>query len=204
MSSILYQDPWLLAINKPAGLLSVPSKDRSRDNVMYQLQQQWDSIYTVHRLDEPTSGLMLVALTLDVLRDLQKQFRQQQVQKAYIVVVSGQLAGESGDIHLPLRRDWPNRPRQTVCHAKGKPAHTHWQLLRRDQTSSRLLLTPSTGRTHQLRMHLASVNHPILGDKLYAKPSDTKVDRLFLHAATLTFEHPILHTQIQLSAPLPF
>ena len=199
---VLYQDPWIIAINKPANLLSVPAKDTQRDNLYKSLIDRAYNAHIVHRLDEPTSGVILFALNKDTQKKLQLQFRQRTLKKSYIAVTNGIIQGNRGSIHLPLRRNWPERPRQIVCHAKGKWAQTVWHLLRHDITCSRLQLVPITGRTHQLRMHLAAIGHPIVGDPLYNP--QPMLNRLLLHAHYLCFIHPYLHYPITIKAPLPF
>ncbi len=204
MLQLIYQDPWFIAIDKPANLLAVPAKDPNRTNALTSIQQSFPEARIVHRLDEPTSGVLLFALNKQSQSAIQMQFRQRTIHKIYVAIVAGVVHSARGDIHLPLRADWPNRPKQIVCHALGKPAHTHWYTLRNDQCSTRLKLMPSTGRTHQLRLHLASIGHPIIGDTLYQPHSNKTTCRLHLHAHELTFHHPYINHAITLKTQLPF
>jgi tRNA pseudouridine32 synthase/23S rRNA pseudouridine746 synthase len=202
---ILYQDLWLLAINKPANLLSVPAKDPCKENCYQYILQHLPQAKVIHRLDEPTSGVMLFALDNKVEQHLHKQFRQRQVNKEYIAVVQGVIKKNQGKIEAPLKVDWANRPKQKICWQHGKESLTEWQVLRNDTHQTRLKLTPHSGRTHQLRLHMSSISHPIIGDSLYNPSSQTQYNqRLLLHSKTLTFTHPISLIKMRLEAPCPF
>ena len=188
---IVYQDNDIVVVNKPSGLLSVPGKHIS-DSVCTRIKQQFSQhqITIVHRLDMSTSGLMVLSLNTRAHKNLQKQFNAKQVTKQYIADVVGLITSDSGIIKLPLRGDINDRPRQLVCHQHGKYAETHWRVIAREKHSTRLQLTPITGRTHQLRVHCAhpeGLNLPIVGDDLYG----TAARRLHLHAQQLEFTHPI-------------
>lgn len=209
----LYVDEHLLIVEKPAGLLSVPGRGPDKqDCLITRLQSRWPQALTVHRLDQPTSGLMVFALSADVQSRLSALFRERQVDKRYVAVVHGLMAEDAGDITLPLLTDWPNRPRQMVT-PDGKPSHTRWRVLARDAAAhtTRVELEPLTGRSHQLRVHLMSLGHPIVGDALYGPapsdtgPADTAGEtRLMLHANVLRFTHPVTgHAVTQVSSP-PF
>ncbi len=191
----VYVDEQLLVLNKPAGLLSVPGRGiEKQDCLLRRVQQVYPEALTVHRLDMSTSGLMVLARGKAMERALSILFQQRAVHKRYIAVVSGQLAQEHGSIDLPLITDWPNRPRQKVDDEHGKASQTRYQLLHYDSQTdtSRVELEPLTGRTHQLRVHMMSLGHAILGDEFYATPAVyAQSDRLLLHATCLGFTHPV-------------
>lgn len=183
---------------KPHGLRSVPGRDEdARDSIETRVPSFFPHAtgpLTVHRLDIETSGLMVVGLTRPAHRALMRQFMHRKVGKSYTAVVEGRVAGDRGGIDLPLRVDWPNRPRQMVCHDEGRPSRTLWRVVERAEDSTRLDLRPLTGRTHQLRVHLATprdhggLGAPILGDTLYGDPD--RAPRMLLHARTLAFWEP--------------
>lgn len=191
---ILYQDEDILIVNKPTEFLSVPGKELS-DSVYQRIKQQYPEAtgpLIVHRLDMSTSGLMVITLNSQANKYLQKQFVQREVHKQYVALVEGLLQENEGEIKLPLRGDFYDRPKQIVCHQDGKQAHTYWQVLERypEKNQTRVLLTPHTGRTHQLRVHCAhaeGLNMPIVGDDLYG----TRGKRLHLHAQRLEITHPV-------------
>jgi tRNA pseudouridine32 synthase/23S rRNA pseudouridine746 synthase len=191
---IIYQDEDILIVSKPTEFLSVPGKELS-DSVYQRIMQQYPDAsgpLIVHRLDMSTSGLMVIALNAPANKYLQKQFIHREVFKQYIAIVEGLPLKDEGEINLPLRGDYYDRPKQIVCHQDGKQAHTEWQVLERypEQNQTRLLLTPHTGRTHQLRVHCAhaeGLNMPIVGDDLYG----TRGKRLHLHAQRLEITHPV-------------
>jgi tRNA pseudouridine32 synthase / 23S rRNA pseudouridine746 synthase len=189
---ILYQDEALVVFNKPSGLLTVPGKaPEHKDSLEYRARLVWPGIRVVHRLDMATSGLVIMALTADSQRELNRQFQQRETKKHYIACVAGQVPADSGSIDLPLICDWPNRPKQKVCYQYGKSSLTHYQVLQRSDNLSRLKLIPITGRSHQLRVHLQWLGHPILGDKFYADTAGyNAAERLLLHAERLQFSHP--------------
>lgn len=190
--TLLYLDARLLVADKPSGLLSVPGRGPERaDCLATRVQAQCADALVVHRLDMDTSGLMLFARGAAMQRALSIAFAARQMHKRYVAVVAGLPADDAGSIALPLAADWPNRPRQQVEHAIGKPSLTHWQVLARDAAAgtTRLLLQPVTGRSHQLRVHLAAIGHPILGDDLYAPPAVLAASpRLLLHASHLAWQ----------------
>ena len=189
---LVHQDARLLVADKAAGLLCVPGRGPAgADNLASRLQAQWPDALVVHRLDMGTSGLVLFARGPVAQRALSIAFAARQMHKRYEAVVAGLLADDAGDITLPLGPDWPNRPRQQVDPVAGKPSHTRWQVLARDAAAgtTRLALQPLTGRTHQLRLHLAAIGHPILGDALYAPPAvQATAPRLLLHASHLAWQ----------------
>ena len=203
---ILYQDDTLVVFNKPSGLLTVPGKaPEHRDSLEYRARLVWPGIRLVHRLDMATSGIVVMAHTADSQRELNWQFQQRSTKKHYIARVACVVAADFGSINLPLICDWPNRPKQKVCYQHGKPSLTHYQVLSRDSDSSRLKLIPVTGRSHQLRVHLQWLGHPILGDKFYASAAQTNaVARLQLHAEQLVLQHPHTKQQLHIVCQCPF
>ena len=181
---VLHADERLVVIDKPAGMLSVPGRTEP-DCASARVQQLYPDALVVHRLDQATSGLLLFARGLEAQRQIGADFAGRRVGKIYVAVVAGHLEGE-GLIDLPVGADWPNRPRQQVDLSRGKPSQTHWRVLGHDGDTTRIRLEPLTGRTHQLRVHLAHLGHAILGDALYAAPATAAASsRLLLHASEL-------------------
>jgi tRNA pseudouridine32 synthase/23S rRNA pseudouridine746 synthase len=203
---ILYQDNALVVFNKPSGLLTVPGKaPEHKDSLEYRARLVWPGVRVVHRLDMATSGVVLMALTADSQRELNRQFQQRLTQKHYIARVGGWVSADCGSVDLPLICDWPNRPKQKVCYQHGKASLTHYQVLSRDDSSSRLQLTPVTGRSHQLRVHMQWLGHSILGDKFYADDiSHAAAPRLQLHAEYLAITHPHTGERLHFIASSPF
>lgn len=206
--NILYQDEHLLAVVKPSGLLSVPGRGEDKqDCLLSRLREDFPEALIVHRLDMSTSGIMLLARSKAVERELSILFQQRKVHKRYIAVVAGLMAQDSGEVNLPLITDWPNRPRQMVSFELGKPSCTRYQVVARDKAlnTTRLELEPVTGRSHQLRVHMQALGHPILGDDLYAHPEARQMAaRLLLHACAIRLPHPVLDQQIALEQAAPF
>jgi len=202
-STVIFADDRLIVADKPSGLLSVPGRGPERaDCLVARVQREYPDALAVHRLDMSTSGLLLLARGADMHRHCSKLFRDRQVDKRYVAVVAGLIAAEAGEIDLPLIVDWPNRPRQKVDFDIGKPSLTRFRVISRDpQTqTSRVELEPVTGRSHQLRLHLASLGHPILGDELYG--DEASAPRLLLHAAELAFADPASGERLEFhSAP---
>jgi tRNA pseudouridine32 synthase/23S rRNA pseudouridine746 synthase len=187
----VHADATLLVVNKPAGMLSVPGRgEAGKDNLTAHVQACFADALIVHRLDMGTSGLMMFARGAEMQRALSMAFEARRVAKAYVAVVEGQVAVDSGQIEAALRVDWPRRPRQVVDNENGKPSLTRWRVLQRLPQTTRLHLEPVTGRSHQLRVHLQSIGHPICGDELYA-PLPLSAPRLMLHATHLELQHPI-------------
>jgi tRNA pseudouridine32 synthase / 23S rRNA pseudouridine746 synthase len=203
---ILHADAGWIVIDKPAGLPSVPGRTKDlQDCAASRVQALYPDALVVHRLDMATSGLLLMARGADCQRTLSEAFAQRRVDKRYVAVVAGGMDGDSGEIDLPLAADWPNRPRQQVDFTRGKPSQTRWEVLARGTDCTRLTLTPLTGRSHQLRVHLAAVGHPILGDPLYAPPTVRDLStRLLLHAEQLSLAHPLSAVRMDFSSPPPF
>lgn len=182
-----------MVVNKASGLLSVPGRaPENKDSVMTRIQADFPSAESVHRLDMATSGVIVVALTKAAERELKRQFREREPKKSYVARVWGHLAQDEGLIDLPLICDWPNRPKQKVCYETGKSSQTQYQVLSRDADgSTRVKLSPITGRSHQLRVHMLAIGHPILGDGFYAHPeAKVMASRLQLHAQELCITHP--------------
>ncbi len=210
--TVLHEDEALLAIDKPAGLLAVPGRgDDKQDCAWARVRDRWPDALVVHRLDMATSGLLLFARSSEAQRRLSRAFAERQVGKHYLALVDADMGAPRGRIELPLAADWPRRPRQKVDAEHGKPSCTDWQLLKTDTdaatgaTVSRLALQPHTGRTHQLRVHLAAIGHPILGDALYAPPRVRALaTRLLLHADALSLPHPCTGRPLQLRCAAPF
>lgn len=202
--TLLYQDEALVIVDKPAQLLSVPGRGPDKqDSVYTQIQALYPDARVVHRLDCATSGLMVIALGIDSQRHLNRQFHDRQVKKRYLADIHGQLQPPQGTVDQPLRCDWPNRPRQIIDREAGKAAQTHYQLIQHQARHSRVALTPITGRSHQLRVHMQYLGHPILGDRLYA-PQDDPHPRLHLHAEFLAFTHPFSGEPVSYTCPCPF
>lgn len=200
----------MLVLDKPAGLLAVPGRGEDKqDCLSARAQRLWPDARVVHRLDMATSGLFVMARSLHVQRALGRAFEQRAVDKRYEAVVSGRLgvAGERGRIALPLAADWPNRPLQKVDAVHGRTSVTEWEVLSYDagNDTTRVALSPLTGRSHQLRVHLLAIGHPILGDALYA-PAEVRAraPRLLLHAAALRLAHPATGEALVLQSAVPF
>lgn len=188
---VIHDDAQIVVVNKPAGLLSVPGRGvHLADCLSSRLQAVFPEVLLVHRLDRDTSGVMVFALTAHAQRHLGQQFEKRQARKTYVARLAGQLTPKTGTVDLPLIVDWENRPRQMVCHETGKPAITDWRVLRHEPGESRVRLMPKTGRTHQLRVHMAALGHPILGDPLYADGEAADHDRMMLHSEELRIKHP--------------
>jgi tRNA pseudouridine32 synthase/23S rRNA pseudouridine746 synthase len=208
--SVIYEDEHLLVLNKPSGLLSIPGRGPDKqDCLLARVQAQHPEALLVHRLDMATSGLLIMARSPELQKQLGQCFEKRRVSKRYQAVVLGDMgpAGSKGLIDLPVRIDWLNRPRSIICHEHGKPSQTQWTSLGSGPLpgTTRLLLEPHTGRTHQLRVHTLALGHPIMGDPLYAPESARlAVPRLWLHAWQLELAHPITGQAMQWVAPLPF
>lgn len=186
---LLFVDDCLLVAVKPAGLLSVPGRGPDKqDCLSVRVQSLYPNALIVHRLDMATSGLMLFARGAEMQRKLSIMFQQREMDKRYIAVCAGTLEQPEGEIDLPIAPDWPNRPLQHIDTEHGKPSLTRYRLLQQESDRSRVELEPFTGRSHQLRLHLASLGHPILGDALYG--DESSAPRLLLHACSLRFTHP--------------
>mgnify|MGYP001483227153 CR=1 FL=1 len=203
---VLYHDDWLVVLNKPSGLLSVKGIGSNKiDCLAVRVASAIEGARIVHRLDMDTSGVIVMAKNANIHRELSRQFQDREVRKTYIAVVSGALDEESGLIDMPIRKDLDNPPCQCVDFERGKPSQTIWRVLKRQQDRTRLELKPITGRSHQLRLHLREIGHPILGDDLYAsKAQQQLVSRLQLHAQNLELVHPISKMKTEFTAECPF
>lgn len=210
---VVHEDAHLLVLHKPAGLLTIPGQSPSQqDCLIGRARQRWPDALIVHRLDQATSGLLMLARGPAMQKALSLAFEQRQVHKHYEAVVHGKPAGLAAphgwhEIDLPIRIDWQNRPRSIVDPVRGKASLTRWQALGPGPwpDTSRLALAPLTGRTHQLRLHLSAIGHPIVGDPLYAPAaSQTLSPRLLLHACRLQFTHPATGQALDLSLAAPF
>ncbi len=206
----IYQDEYLLIVDKPAGLLTVPGRgEHVQDCLIYRVQRHSPEALIVHRLDMATSGLVLLGKGATAQRALSQMFMARLVDKQYQAWVHGQPIASAAWIDLPLMTDWVNRPRQKVDLDHGKPSKTHYQVMGMDETGSmsRLLLTPTTGRSHQLRVHCLAMGHPIVGDNLYGEVDangQAAHARLMLHATALTFKHPFSQETVSVSSTCPF
>ncbi|MEO0496741.1 MAG: RluA family pseudouridine synthase [Pseudomonadota bacterium] len=199
--TVLHRDEQLLIVDKPAGLLSVPGRTPDlADCVERRAKNICPNARIVHRLDMDTSGVMVLARSASAHRHLGLQFERRHTSKAYQAIVSGNVSGSAGTIDLPLRCDWPNRPKQMVCFEHGRRGTTHWRVLERYGDKTRLELTPITGRSHQLRVHLMACGHPIVGDSFYG----TWAERLHLHACALTLRHPDGGEPLAFCSAVPF
>jgi tRNA pseudouridine32 synthase/23S rRNA pseudouridine746 synthase len=207
---VLYVDETVVVLNKPAGLLTVPGRGEAKQDCLSKRTQEiYPEALVVHRLDRDTSGVVVMARGIIAQRALNLAFEKRQVDKCYEALVIGSLPVDHGwqEIELPLLVDWPNRPKRTVNHAEGQQALTRWRCIEVDTVRgcSRVELEPVTGRTHQLRVHMQALGHPMLGDTLYATPEALALaDRLQLHARTLSILHPTSRQRMEFNAPVPF
>ncbi|HSV51234.1 MAG TPA: RluA family pseudouridine synthase [Burkholderiaceae bacterium] len=208
---LVHADDAVVVLNKPAGLLAVPGRGPDKQDCLSdRVQQHYPDALVVHRLDMATSGLMVMARGAQAQRDLSRAFEKREVHKRYIAVVQGVLqpcAGTWGLIDLPIIVDWPRRPLRIIDAERGKPSTTRWRVLATDEeaNTTRLELEPVTGRSHQLRVHLQALGHPILGDALYAEADvQARADRLLLHACALNFAHPMTGSALAFASAAPF
>ncbi|MEO8241526.1 MAG: RluA family pseudouridine synthase [bacterium] len=201
---ILHQDDQVIVVDKPAGLLSVPGKLAGRSDCLESRLRAafWDALL-VHRLDCDTSGVMIFARTKLAQGFLGQEFEKRRAKKTYVARVLGTIAEDRGRIDLPIGADWPNRPRQKVDTVNGRSAITDWDVIDRSGGETRLRLYPQTGRSHQLRVHLLELGHPILGDPIYSADAG-RFDRLMLHAETLGLHHPGTGAWVDYQAACPF
>ena len=203
---ILYIDDDVLVVNKPSGLLTVPGKElKHHDSLELRVKIEYPNSFLVHRLDMDTSGVIIFALSKSTQKSLNLQFEKRIVKKLYEARVFGNIKEDNGFIDLPLIVDWPNRPLQKIDAKEGKSALTHWQVLDREGDVTRVALMPETGRTHQLRVHMMSLGHTILGDRFYGNVAEINLaNELQLHAKDLMIIHPKNGKKITFKAPLPF
>lgn len=202
---ILYDDHELLVFDKPHGLLSVPGKgEHLADCLIARVQAVFPEALLIHRLDRDTSGVMVFARSPHAQRHLNLQFEKRQTKKTYVARVWGRLEPKTGHVDLPLCADWPNRPLQKICYENGKPAQTDWRVQRYEEAATRVKLMPKTGRSHQLRVHMLSLGHPILGDPFYASGAALEAERMMLHAEELKLRHPDGGQWMSFRAKAPF
>ena len=204
---LVYRDDYIAVVNKPSGLLSVPgNQPQYYDSAMSRVKEKYGFCEPAHRLDMATSGILLFALSKAADRELKRQFREREPKKYYQALVWGHVEQDHGVVELPLICDWQNRPRQKICFERGKRAVTFYDVLQRyPNNTTRVKLTPITGRSHQLRLHMLALGHPILGDKFYAHPQAKALSpRLCLHAESLQIQHPISGETMEFTAPVGF
>ncbi len=203
---IVYEDRDLLLVDKPHHLLSVPGRHPlNHDSLIRRLQPRYPDVQAVHRLDLDTSGLMVVPKRRESLSELGRQFQRRQIEKEYTAIVWGEMEDDWGEIELPIATDWPNRPKQMICEERGKHALTRFEVLNRGDNRSLVKLMPVTGRSHQLRIHMQSLGHPIIGCDMYAHPEALEAsDRLLLHATRLKLCAPSTGNWLSAFSPIPF
>lgn len=203
---VLHRDGDVLIVDKPSGLLSVPGKAVIHSDCLERrAQETFAEARIVHRLDMDTSGVMVLAMNAKAHRHLGLQFERRKTEKTYIADIWGCPVANEGEIDLPLICDWPNRPKQMVSFEHGKPALTRWQVIERREGTTRVRLFPHTGRSHQLRVHMLELGHPIVGDRFYAHADALAASsRLALHAESLEFHHPANGDRVRFCSPLPF
>lgn len=206
MIDVLYADDVMVVVSKPHNLLSVPGiGDDKKDCLVSRLQAEFPTIRIVHRLDYSTSGLLVLALNAGSHRALSIQFQNRVPKKRYQALVTGTLEKEEGQIDFPLAQDWDNRPCSKVDLEQGKPSLTRWKSIASSSERSRVLLYPHTGRSHQLRVHMLAIGHPILGDSFYTQPCEyEKYPRMMLHADQLALQHPVNDKWLEFESPCPF
>lgn len=205
---VIYHDENMVVVNKPSGLLSVPGRGAGREDCMIsRAMSRFSDVLIVHRLDMATSGLLVLARGEAMQRRLSMLFQARQVSKRYVALVHGLMNQDVGEVNLPLITDWPQRPKQMVCHERGKPSLTRFKVLSRDEETgqTRVLLEPVTGRSHQLRVHMLASGHPIVGDPLYGDQAvQAAWPRLMLHACEIALPHPITAAELNLRCQVPF
>ena len=204
--AVVHVDDDIVVLDKPSGLLSVAGKDPAlSDCLEARVNERYRPAYMVHRLDKDTSGVIVMARNKPTLSKIAMQFEKRQTKKSYVARVWGEVVGDSGHIDLPLATDWENKPRQRVDYERGRPSQTDWEVISREPGITRLRLHPLTGRTHQLRVHMMMLGHPILGDSFYATGEAlAAADRLQLHAEELSFIHPADGMLREFVVPSPF
>jgi len=203
MLEIIHSDDAFLALNKPTGLLTVPGRGPDKQDCLYhRVLEKFSDALVVHRLDMDTSGLILFARSPEAQRNISLQFEKREISKTYIAVVEGIIEENEGMIDFPMRKDMTQRlpPKHLVDCIRGKKAVTHWKILERTASTTRVALFPKTGRSHQLRVHMQAIGFPIVGDPIYGTPAA----RLMLHAKSLELHHPDSGEPVQLECPAPF
>lgn len=204
LDHLLHLDDQIVVLNKPSGLLSVPGL-HNKDSAFGRLEKELGELHIVHRLDRDTSGLIVYARNKTALTCIQQQFEKQTTRKVYESLVSGIVKGNQGCINMPIIVDWPNRPLQKISHTEGRYALTRWKKLGVEAGNTRMELYPKTGRSHQLRLHMQRIGHPIIGDPFYSRNySETATPVMCLHARELDFTHPTSNQRMQFSCKPPF
>jgi len=206
---ILHLSAQLIVVNKPSGLLCVPGRGAGKEDCLsFRVQAEYPDALIVHRLDMGTSGIVVMGRGADAQRALSVMFQEREVRKRYQAVVDGCWAvAATGEIDLPISGDWPNRPKKMVDHVMGRPSLTRYRVIDIDaaRAVSRIELDPLTGRSHQLRVHLEAMGHPIIGDDFYGTPeSCAKAERLMLHACEIEFSDPATGVPLRVDCPAPF
>ena len=203
---VIHADDHILVVDKPSGLLTVPGNRPERaDCLEARARAEFPTARIIHRLDMDTSGVIVLALTTHAQAHIGKQFEKRMTSKSYVARVQGEMTGRSGRVDQPIITDWPNRPKQMICHDRGRNAVTDWEVMDIADGVTRVRLCPLTGRSHQLRVHMLFLGHPILGDNLYAPPAAlTASDRLCLHAQQLGFRHPDGGAPVSFESPAQF
>jgi tRNA pseudouridine32 synthase/23S rRNA pseudouridine746 synthase len=200
---IVFQDEALVAVNKPTRMLTVPGRGADKQDCLYhRMLDSFPDALVVHRLDMDTSGLVLFALSPGTQRSLSARFENRQVDKRYVAIVEGIIEQDEGMVDFPMRKDMEQRlpPKHLIDCIRGKQAVTGWRVLERGGSTTRMALFPKTGRSHQLRLHMQSIGHPVVGDPIYGRTAT----RLMLHAERLAFPHPYSGKPIRLECPAPF
>lgn len=203
MLEIVYSDAAFVAVNKPPRILTVPGRGADkRDCLYHRVRDQFPDALVVHRLDMDTSGLILFARSPEAQRNLSAQFENREIEKTYVAITEGIIEQDEGMVDYPMRKDMEQRlpPKHLVDCIRGKRAVTEWRVIERGETTTRVTLLPKTGRSHQLRVHMESIGHPIVGDPIYGHLAE----RLMLHAESLVFHHPVSGDPIRLECPAPF
>ncbi|MEZ9236511.1 bifunctional tRNA pseudouridine(32) synthase/23S rRNA pseudouridine(746) synthase RluA [Shewanella sp. 10N.286.52.A9] len=203
---IIHEDKDIIVLNKPSGLLSIPGREAQyHDSIYSRVLEKHPNAQIVHRLDMATSGVIVVALRRNAERELKRQFRDRETAKTYYARVAGHVNPAIKQVDYPLICDWPNRPKQKVDHKLGKPSLTYVEVISYAKQSTLVKLTPITGRSHQLRIHMMAIGHVILGDGFYADPLAKRLStRLLLHATELSFNHPYHQQALTFKAEVPF
>lgn len=203
LPEIIHLDDDIIIVNKPSGLLSVPGRYEP-DSAYTRLASAYGELHVIHRLDNDTSGIIVYARNKKALTAVQQQFEKQQTRKVYEALVTGHLKGNWGCINMPICVDWPNRPLQMISHVNGRYALTRWKKLQQTDDWTRVELYPKTGRSHQLRLHMLALGHPIVGDPFYGGPAAKEQPRMMLHARELDFAHPSTGELMQIVCPPAF